>query len=261
MPLPRVIDWSIYNASYWGAFTAFTLGWGFRAGGRHNLPTTGPVLIVANHQSFLDPVIFGLAANRPLTYLARSSLFRNPIGAAIIRSYGAVPIDRGFGREGLQAVFDTLDQGRAVLMFPEGERTHDGSLQPLKPGVSLLVKRTTATIVPAAIAGAYHTWPRQAKRPRTSPLFLPDSGRSIAITFGEAVPAGHYRKMDRDAIIADLEARIATAFHAAEKLRRKDRLTRTGSRVAVAMPRGVPVPIAYEWRRVADRPPAFAVGE
>jgi 1-acyl-sn-glycerol-3-phosphate acyltransferase len=221
MAFPRLIDWTIYHTSYWAAWTGFTFGLSFRAGGRQHLPASGPALIVANHQSYLDPVLFGAGATRPLTYLARSTLFKKKLGAAIISAYGAIPIDRGFGREGLQTVFDALNAGRAVLMFPEGERTHDGNLQDLKAGVSLIVKKTTAPIIPAGIAGAYAMWPRQAKRPRLSPLVLPDRGSSVAVAFGEPVPAGIYHGMARDAILADLQARIAVAHAAAEKLRRK----------------------------------------
>ncbi len=221
MPLAKIIHTQVYNASHWAAWTAFTLGWGFRAGGREFLPRTGPALIVANHQSYLDPILVGLAAHRPLTYLARSTLFKKRIPAAIIRSYGAVPIDRGYGREGLQAVFDELDQGRAVLMFPEGERSQNGQIQELKAGISLIVKRTSAPIIPCGLAGCYDMWPRQAKRPKLSPLFMPDAGRSVAVVFGEAVPAELYRSLDRDAILADMHERIVKAHAAADQLRRK----------------------------------------
>jgi len=221
MPLVEIIHTQVYNASYWAAWTAFTLGWGFRAGGREFLPHSGPALIVANHQSYFDPILIGLAAHRPLTYLARSTLFKKRILATIIRSYGAVPIDRGYGREGLQTVFETLDQGRAVVMFPEGERSHDGQINELKAGISLIVKRTTAPIIPCGLAGGYDMWSRHDKRPRLSPLFMPDAGRSLAVVFGEAVPPELYRSLDRDAILADMRDRIVKAHAAADQLRRK----------------------------------------
>ena len=170
MALPAVIDDGIYSLTYWSAFYAFTFGWGFRATGRRHLPATGPALIVSNHQSFLDPVLIGAAANRRLTYLARDTLFDNKVLGRVIRHYGAVPIDRGFGKEGLQTVLRELDRGRAVLVFPEGERTHDGALQTLKPGISLLVKRVTCPIVPAAVAGVFDAWPRSRPWPTPGPL-------------------------------------------------------------------------------------------
>ena len=221
MPLADALTRFQYLASYWAAFAAFTLGWGFRRGGYRHCPPTGPLLIVSNHQSFIDPVFIGLAASRPLTYLARSSLFKTRVGAAVIRAWGAVPIDRGYGREGLQAVFDELDRGKAVLMFPEGERTHTGAVEELKAGISLIVKKTDAVILPCGVAGAYQAWPRTAKRPRLCPPFLADNGCSVAVSFGAPLPSGFYKGMARDAILTDMRARIAAAHEDAERLRRK----------------------------------------
>ena len=66
-------------------------------------------------------------------------------------------------------MIDALGRGRAVLMFPEGERTHTGEVQPLKPGVALLIKRVTCPIVPVGIAGCFAAWSRFMKLPRMSP--------------------------------------------------------------------------------------------
>jgi 1-acyl-sn-glycerol-3-phosphate acyltransferase len=221
MPGADLIDWAAYSATYWAAVGSFTLGWGFRATGRRHMPPTGPVLIASNHQSFMDPVLIGAAATRRLTYLARSTLFDNPALAAVIRHYGAVPIDRGFGKEGLQTVLGELTQGRAVLMFPEGERTHDGRLQPLKPGVSLLVKRVTCPIVPAAVAGVFDAWPRHKTWPTPDPLVLPCQGRSITVAFGPPIDPARYKGMDREGMLADLSAKIGEAHATAERVRRR----------------------------------------
>ncbi|MCZ2343393.1 MAG: 1-acyl-sn-glycerol-3-phosphate acyltransferase [Bacteroidales bacterium] len=221
MSLPALMDEAWYNLTYWSAFYGFTFGWSFRATGYAHLPRTGPVLIVSNHQSFLDPVLIGTAANRRLTYLARQTLFDHPILARIIRHYQAVPIDRGFGKEGLQTVLSELARAQAVLMFPEGERTHTGALQPLKPGVSLLIKRLDCPIVPAAVAGGYDAWPRDRKWPLWNPLLQPDQGRSIAVAFGPAIDPSRYRGLSREAMLTDLQGEIAQVHAAAEKIRRK----------------------------------------
>jgi 1-acyl-sn-glycerol-3-phosphate acyltransferase len=211
MALPGMMTEALYRATDLAAFYAFTVGWSFRAAGRENLPRTGPVLLVANHQSFMDPMLIGSAAPRWLTYLARSNLWHNRVLARVIDAYGGVPIDRGFGKEGLQA----------VLMFPEGERTHTGELQPLKPGVSLLVKRVTCPIVPVGVAGAYQAWPRYRKWPRLDPLVLASRGQGIAVAFGEAIDPARYKGMDREAMLADLGAEVRKAYEAAERVRRR----------------------------------------
>ena len=226
MSLPKLIDTGIYAATYWSAVSAFTLGWGFRATGRQNVPRHGPALIVSNHQSFLDPVLIGAAAPRRLTYLARSSLFDHPFLAGLIRHFSAVPIDRGFGKEGLQTVLAQLHQGRAVLMFPEGERTHSGDVQPLKPGVSLLIRRLTCPIIPAAVAGCYQSWPRHQAFPIPEPISLPPEGRSLAVAFGPAIDPATYQGQDRDTVLQNLRQQIILAKLAAEQIRRRSNHSR-----------------------------------
>ncbi len=221
MPISGVVQHAQYISTRWAAFYGFTFGWSFRAAGWAHVPSAGPVLLVSNHQSYLDPPLVGLAANRPLTYLARKNLWTNPWLGRVITRYGAVPIDRGFGKDGLQAVLDLLAQGKAVLMFPEGERTPDGQIQPLKPGVSLLVKRVKCPIVPVGVAGAYECWPRQEALPGLDPLPLASRGRAIAVAFGKPIDPTRWDSTDREAIVSDLEAHIAAAFRTAQRIRRR----------------------------------------
>ena len=132
-----------------------------------------------------------------------------------------MPIDRDFGKEGLENVIRILEMNKAVVMFPEGTRSEDGQLQPLKPGVALLAKRIDATIVPCALAGCYEAWPRHAAIPGCSPLMLPDSGNSIAVAYGKPWPPGYFRKMKREDILTEMETAIRGAYAEAVKIRRK----------------------------------------
>lgn len=210
-----------HNFVFWSGFVFFTFGFSLRRAGWANLPREGPLLIVSNHQSMFDPVLIGLTARRFLSYLARKNLFDQPVLAPIIRSLNAIPIDRGLGKDGIQAVLAALDEGQAVLVFPEGERTHTGQVQPLKPGVSLLIKRVKCPIVPAGIAGAYAAWNRNMKWPRFSPLFLPPGPSTIAVSIGQPIDPARYSGLDRDAVLADLYRLIVEQVQHAEKLRRK----------------------------------------
>src|SRR5271165_2479769 len=109
-----------YNVVHAAGMAGFALGFSFRFEGTRNVPKSGPVLVIANHQSFLDPWIVGIAVKRHLTYLARKTLFKNPVFAQLIRSVNAVPIDQeGVSKEGLKTVIDQLREGKAVLVFPE----------------------------------------------------------------------------------------------------------------------------------------------
>lgn len=218
---PGLIGRLWYDAAYWTMWTTFTLGFSYRGTGRGNVPKRGPALILSNHQSMFDPMLVGLSLPRYPTFLARSTLFDVPILGPAIQSVGAVPIDRGVGTEGLKLVLNALSQGRAVIMFPEGERTHTGEVQPLKPGVSLLAKRVQCPIVPVGIAGAYAAWNRFMKWPRFSPFCLPPGDSTIAASVGEPIDPARYKGIGREEMLADLRAEIVKQTVIAEALRRK----------------------------------------
>jgi 1-acyl-sn-glycerol-3-phosphate acyltransferase len=209
---------------YAPAHTAFTLGSSLRLKGGRNMPKTGPVLLVANHQSFLDPPLVGLCARRPLVYVARKSLFRNPYFTFIIRGMNAVPIDQeGLGKEGIRITLDQLKRGRPILLFPEGSRTPDGKMQPLKPGIHLLIKRVQAPIVPVGIAGAYHAWPIWRKHPLPAPLFWPADANAgtIAVVMGKPIDSRRYAEMPREDALRELSDLIGREQARAEQLRRR----------------------------------------
>ncbi len=198
-----------------------TLGFSLRTQGERNIPAVGPALIVANHQSYLDPPMICLAARRRLVYLARKSLFRNRLFGALLRSLNAVPIDQeGIGKEGIKMILDQLGLGKPVVVFPEGERTWDGNMQPLKAGIHLLIKRTRAPIVPVGIAGAYDAWPRWRAFPTLAPLFLPCGSGTISVSVGKPIDARRFAEMPREHALAELFDKIAIEQQHAEKLRR-----------------------------------------
>jgi 1-acyl-sn-glycerol-3-phosphate acyltransferase len=143
----------------------------FRYAGKPNVPIEGPVLIVSNHQSNLDPVLIGLACPRQLKYFARVGLFFWPF-SWWIRALGAVPIDRANAIGGIKTTLKLLKQGEAVVVFPEGSRTHDGKMNPMLPGFCMLARRGGATIVPVAIDGAFNALPRGSALPRLAEITL-----------------------------------------------------------------------------------------
>jgi 1-acyl-sn-glycerol-3-phosphate acyltransferase len=213
-----------YDTVFWTSSLAFTFGWSLRVVGRRNMPTTGPVLVVANHQSFFDPVLCGIASRRYLTFMARETLFQNPFLAKLIRSLDAFPIDnQGLGREGLQRTMQELDKGKAVLVFPEGERTWDGAIQPFMPGISLLIRRVKAPIVPIGIAGVFAGFPRTAKLPRPAPLFLAPWAGTIALSVGKPIDPAPFAKMAREEMLHLLQDAVAQEWRKADRIRRQDR--------------------------------------
>ena len=150
--------------------TLFAVLWRWRATGRANVPGHGGVILVANHVSFLDVFIIGIPLQRPLNYVARSTLFLPGLGF-LMRSVGAFPIQReGMGASGMKETLRRLRSGGIVTLFPEGTRSADGELGPLKQGIAVLVSRAGVPVVPAGIAGTFESWPRSRLIPIPCPV-------------------------------------------------------------------------------------------
>jgi 1-acyl-sn-glycerol-3-phosphate acyltransferase len=122
--------------------------------GLENVPTSGPVIFASNHRSFLDPFLIGLLSRRPIYYVAKSEIFKNPLVAWFVSSLGAFPVRRGAGDPDMMATARAiLDRGDCLLIFPEGTRTRPGSLGRPKRGVGRLALETGAPVVPVALIG------------------------------------------------------------------------------------------------------------
>ena len=118
------------------------------------------VLMCANHESFLDPPLIGIVHPINVTYLARKTLFVG-LGKWIYTKWDAIPIDQDNpDMTGLKNIIKALKNGNKVVMFPEGERTLHGDLNPGLPGVGLIVAKAQATVQPMRIFGAYEALPR-----------------------------------------------------------------------------------------------------
>jgi 1-acyl-sn-glycerol-3-phosphate acyltransferase len=122
--------------------------------GREHLPATGPVIIAANHRSFLDPFVIGMVARRPIYYVAKQELFRHRLVAWFLASLGAFPVRRGTGdADTIDTAKAILARGDVVVMFPEGTRVRPGALGKPRRGVGRLALETGAPVVPVAVIG------------------------------------------------------------------------------------------------------------
>jgi 1-acyl-sn-glycerol-3-phosphate acyltransferase len=129
------------------------------------LITGGPVLIVANHSSYLDPPLVGVIYDQPIKYLARKTLFTGG-GAWLYPRLGCVPVDQdGPDFSALKNIINLLKQGEPVLLFPEGERTLTGQPMPGQPGVGLVIARAQVPVQPIRLVGAYEAFPRGSATP------------------------------------------------------------------------------------------------
>jgi 1-acyl-sn-glycerol-3-phosphate acyltransferase len=169
------------NPSYflgWCFFRAlFKWYFRWRVYNPERVPETGPVILAANHTSFIDPPLVGAGLRRDINYLARESLFRFPGVGALLRSWNSVPVDReGGGAAGLKKILDRLLDGGAIILFPEGTRSRNGRLQPARSGIGLTVIKSDAVVVPVRVFGTYEAYGRHMRFPRP---------RRVAVKYGE----------------------------------------------------------------------------
>jgi 1-acyl-sn-glycerol-3-phosphate acyltransferase len=109
--------------------------------GNYRIPSTGPVLILANHIADIDPVVVQACCPRPIHFLAKSELFAIPVIGRLMRAFGAYPVERGKpDRAALKLAAKLLADGEVVCLFPEGQLSEDGELQEIKAGASLIVR-------------------------------------------------------------------------------------------------------------------------
>jgi 1-acyl-sn-glycerol-3-phosphate acyltransferase len=180
---------------------ACLIAYRLRFTGLKNIPQTGGVLIISNHQSHLDPPLVGVASRRRMNFVARKTLFAHKTMGRIIHSLGAIPIDRdGFGIGGIKETLRRLKAGEMVLIFPEGTRSHDGEIAAFRPGFTALAIRSKCSILPVAIDGAYDVWPRERRFPRL--------GGTIYVHFGEPITPEEIAAIGEDGLAAEIERRV-----------------------------------------------------
>ena len=143
------------------------LFFGFRVDGREHEPAAGPVVVVSNHLSDLDPLVVGAALRRRVAFMAKHELFEVPGVRWWVTKCGAFPVRRGTAdRQALRTALGILQAGGVLVMFPEGTRGRDRTLREPEPGAALLARRTGAALLPVAVLGTDVVLPRDAHRLR-----------------------------------------------------------------------------------------------
>ncbi len=132
--------------------------------GLKNIPSKGAFIIAGNHVSYLDPVIFGAFCPRPLCYLAKIELFKNPVFGWLLRKVNAFPLKRNMSDIGaIKEALRQLNSGKGIILFPEGTRSTGVKLKKGLGGVGFLARRAGVPIIPAFVKGADRALPKGAK--------------------------------------------------------------------------------------------------
>ena len=182
----------------------------YQCRGLQHLPREGGGLILVNHQSFLDPMLVGLPLQRPVSYLARDTLFPIRFIGWVLRKTYVMPINRDSpSTASIREALQRMEHGFFVGIFPEGTRCVDGEVGEFKPGFVTLIRRVNLPVYPVGIAGAHEAMPRGGLR------FFP---RPVRIVFGRGLDRG---RLDQLSVKGQEAALVAYAREAVVKCHRE----------------------------------------
>ncbi|MFG0258826.1 MAG: lysophospholipid acyltransferase family protein [Phycisphaerales bacterium JB041] len=204
--VPKIVSWRFFQLACDVFLTVF---YRLRVRGQGVLPAEGPVLIAANHESYLDPPAIGCRIrNRQIDFVARQGLWANRHLGRFFAFLNSIPVaEEGPDTAAIKEIIRRLRMGRCVMIFPEGSRTSTGEVQPFKRGVAVLVKRAQCPVVPAALDGAFEAWPRHKAGPRLW------RAPRIRVRFGDPIPYDELMADGAEAALARVEREVR-ALHA-----------------------------------------------
>jgi 1-acyl-sn-glycerol-3-phosphate acyltransferase len=181
----------------WYRMTCKALGLGLsffnriKVYGIQNVPKTGGVIIASNHASYLDPPAVGASSRRMRMthFMARDTLFRNPLMGAFLRRVGVIPLDRTKGDlKAMKTAIQLLKDGACVALFPEGTRSENGELQAPKPGIGFLVAKGEAPVVPVYVHGSFEAWSRHSGGLQRKP---------VTVIYGKLITSEEIQKLGK----------------------------------------------------------------
>jgi len=186
---------------------AFTLLFRLRVDGASHVPGTGPVILAGNHRSMLDVPLLVVASPRPVTFMAKRSLFRGRLWTTLFHGLGGFPVEPGTSDRGaLDMGMAVLDAGAALGVFPEGTRSFRGPMGPFLNGAAWLALRSGAPIVPCAIVGT--------ERPAGTGWWRWLRLRRVRISFGPPIVVGPLDGPVRRESVAALTENVRSAVAA-----------------------------------------------
>lgn len=194
----------LYATCRAAAHHALTIIYRLRRTGLHNVPPTGPVILIANHQSFLDPPAVGVCVSRRASfYVARSTLFKFKPFGKLIATLNSIPLKQGEPDvKAMRAVLERLKRGGAVVLFPEGSRSLDGQMEQFQSGIAVIIKRAKCPVLPVGLDGMRDAFPRGS-----APVLW---GRPTAVCVGEPISAEELATMEPHDMLRRLGKEVDT---------------------------------------------------
>lgn len=174
--------------------------------GLGNVPAKGPCFLIANHQSVLDPILVQGACARPVHSFTKSSQFSSGRFVQwLLLRVNAIPVRRyRVDPQAVRTALRVLARDGVVGIYPEGERSWDGTLQPLRRGTVRLILKAGVPVVPCGVDGSFDAWPRWSRRPCRV---------RVRVRFGQPLRFGrHETRAERDAALDGAAAQIGTAL-------------------------------------------------
>ncbi|MEL6604877.1 MAG: lysophospholipid acyltransferase family protein [Cyanobacteria bacterium J06614_10] len=204
------ISLALYHLFKWSVVSPVLHGYlRGRIYGAKKVPMSGPLIVVANHASNFDPPLLSNCVRRPVSFMAKESLFRVPVLAPAIRAYGAYPVKRGAAdRSALREAMTQLEKGWAVGIFLQGVRTPDGRIPNPKLGAALIAAKAQVPLLPVSLWGTEKILKKGGALPRPVP---------VTIRIGEVIPPPITK--DKDELRA-VTQRCTDEIHALHELGR-----------------------------------------
>lgn len=193
----------IYAFFYFTARTMFRLFYRHRVYGLENF-IPGAAIIAPNHASYLDPPIVSTSCPEEVHFLARKSLFKSLLGT-LISNLNAHPVSGSVQDLGsLKLICQLLNEGKKVIIFPEGTRSSNGELIEIKPGIGMLAMRAMSPIIPVYVHGTYEAWGKKRKFPK---IFA-----RTACLFGKPIYCEDFSHLDKKTAQVEIAKAVAQSI-------------------------------------------------
>jgi 1-acyl-sn-glycerol-3-phosphate acyltransferase len=195
-------------AAWWARSIASASGVSVSVEGREVVEPRKPYIFAANHQSQFD--IFALQGflGVDFRWLAKKELFQVPVWGPAMRRAGYIPIDRSHGRKAIESLDEAAQKiaaGTSVIIFPEGTRSKDSSLQDFKAGAMVLAIKSGVDIVPVAISGTHAILPKGK--------LLVNPGK-VLIRMGKPIEMKTYGAKDKHDLAKRVQSEVAEMLNA-----------------------------------------------